>query len=1217
MIPKIKEEPIEPATFISSGSHKNDPKTHNSQTTSNLNFLEQKLGHEQLQQKWKMVPSFLKVRGLVRQHLDSFNYFIDHEIKDIVRANKRIKCEEDPDWFLEFTDIRVGKPVVDENTGTGTVPIYPHLCRLRDLTYMAPIEVDIIYIKEGHLVRANNVKIGEMPMMLRSSHCHLANCKTDFDYAEKYECPLDPGGYFIINGTEKVILMQEQLSKNRIIVEKDKFGFATANCQSSTHEKKTRCDILIKKGRNGEKRMKLKHNQLTEAHGLPVCIIFKALGIVSDIEIVQLVCGSDQHMQNEFMSSLEECHELRVITQNQAWNYIQNKIKPPLRTVDEQQKSKGGNKWGKVKKMIMSKKDLVKDWLISTLLCHIDPDLGLDMSAMLYRKAVYLAEMVRRVLQTQVDLLKEDDRDYYGNKRLELAGSLMSLLFEDAFKSFQFQLEQSINRHLKRRSPAAAFDPVKEISPETIKRFLIQTISSGNWKIARFGMDRKGATQGMNRLSYMSCMQKMTEIKSQFEKTRKITGPRALQPSQWGMLCPSDTPEGEQCGLTKNIAMMTHITVEVNEEKLIDMVYRLGVEDIIYLTGAEIRHPKNYVVFLNGTILGCTYNPKSLIKSIRTLRRKGYINEFISVYASTKEEMYKGKMTVVQKAVYICSDGGRLCRPYLIVDQVTGQVLLTQSDIDNLEKTGPGTGNEKSTTFNSLLKQGKIEYLDVNEENDCLIAVHQNEVKAGYTTHLEIEPFTLLGVCASLIPYPHHNQSPRNTYQCAMGRQAMGAIAYNQRIRMDTLLYNLTYPQRPLLTTRALEQTSYEKIPAGQNACIAVMSYSGFDIEDALVLNSASLDRGFGRCIVYRAVKTEKRNDPKKGSDKILGPSREQIQMTDNLMQERIVRGHEKLGADGIVRTGAMITSADTLVNKFSPPDKPGGDLKPDPLRWNHTYKGVHYVENIAISENPDEIGSTLVKCLVRQTRRPELGDKFSSRHGQKGVTGYIAAQADMPFSDRGIYPDVIMNPHGYPSRMTVGKLLELLGSKAGAIRGGFHYGTAFGEPNQTACKVEDLRKILTDHHFNFQGKDYLTSGITGEPLEAYIYQGPVYYQKLKHMVADKMQARATGKTTALTRQPTVGRSKDGGLRVGEMERDCLIAYGASDLLLERMMISSDAHITEVCSECGFLSANNWCQRCRSSANVYKIKMPYAAKLLFMEMTSMNVVPKLVLQGVD
>lgn len=274
------------------------------------------------------------------------------------------------------------------------------------------------------------------------------------------------------------------------------------------------------------------------------------------------------------------------------------------------------------------------------------------------------------------------------------------------------------------------------------------------------------------------------------------------------------------------------------------------------------------------------------------------------------------------------------------------------------------------------------------------------------------------------------------------------------------------------------------------------------------------------------------------------------------------------------------------------------------------SYKGPEpsYIERVMVSANSEE--DFLIKILLRQTRIPEIGDKFSSRHGQKGVTGLIVDQEDMPFNDFGICPDMIMNPHGFPSRMTVGKTLELLGGKAGVLEGKFHYGTAFG-----GSKAADVQAELVRHGFNYMGKDFFYSGITGGPLEAYIYSGPVYYQKLKHMVQDKMHARARGPKAVLTRQPTQGRSREGGLRLGEMERDCLISYGASMLIMERLMISSDAFEVDVCRTCGRLAYCSWCHFCQSSAHVSKISMPYACKLLFQELTSMNVVPKLILEN--
>jgi len=438
-----------------------------------------------------------------------------------------------------------------------------------------------------------------------------------------------------------------------------------------------------------------------------------------------------------------------------------------------------------------------------------------------------------------------------------------------------------------------------------------------------------------------------------------------------------------------------------------------------------------------------------------------------------------------------------------------------------------------------------------------------------------------------------------------MGKQAMGTIGYNQRNRIDTLMYLLAYPQKPMVKTKTIELIEFEKLPAGQNATVAVMSYSGYDIEDALVLNKASLDRGFGRCLVYKNAKCTLKRYTNQTFDKVMGP------MLDAATRKPIWR-HEILDADGICSPGEKVENKQVLVNKSMPtvtqiplegsnvPQQP--QYKDVPI----TYKGAtdSYIEKVMISSNAED--AFLIKMLLRQTRRPEIGDKFSSRHGQKGVCGLIVPQEDMPFCDSGICPDIIMNPHGFPSRMTVGKLIELLAGKAGVLDGRFHYGTAFG-----GSKVKDVCEDLVRHGYNYLGKDYVTSGITGEPLEAYIYFGPVYYQKLKHMVLDKMHARARGPRAVLTRQPTEGRSRDGGLRLGEMERDCLIGYGASMLLLERLMISSDAFEVDVCGQCGLLGYSGWCHYCKSSCHVSSLRIPYACKLLFQELQSMNIIPRL------
>ncbi|KAL1131980.1 hypothetical protein AAG570_011591, partial [Ranatra chinensis] len=1112
--------------------------------------------------KWKLVPAFLSIKGLVKQHVDSFNYFINVEIKKIVKANEKVVSEADPQFYLRYLNIYVGMPDIEEGFNI-TRTTTPHECRLRDMTYSAPITVDIEYTRGNTKVARSNLIIGRMPIMLRSSNCVLTN-KSEYELSKVNECPHDPGGYFVVRGTEKVILIQEQLSRNRVIVEDDRKGSVQCLVTSSTHDKKSRTLLVFKKGK-----YYLKHNSLQD--DIPVVIVFKAMGFCSDQQIMQMI-GTEHEIMIKFAPSLEECYAAEVFTQHQALNYIGKKTK--------QKRFLGPS--GKPKPPI----DEARDLLTNVILAHV-PVVNFNFK----QKAFYTAMMVRRVIQAQENPDMIDDKDYYGNKRLELAGSLLSLMFEDAFKRFNAELKMIADKNIP-KIKAAQFDIVKHMRQDLISNALINAISTGNWSIKRFRIERRGVTEVLSRLSYISALGMMTRVNSQFEKTRKVSGPRSLQPSQWGMLCPSDTPEGEACGLVKNLALMTHITTEVEESPVAQIAHNIGVEAINLLSGEEMHHPAVYSVILNGNILGITGNFRRLIRVFRLLRRCGKINSFVSIHPNHKH-----------RCVYISTDGGRLCRPYIIVEN--GAPLVKQKHINDLSN-----GIRK---FQDFLNDGLIEYLDVNEENDSMIALSEKEVDEK-TTHLEIADFTLLGVCAALVPYPHHNQSPRNTYQCAMGKQAMGTIGYNQQNRIDTLMYNLVYPQAPMVRSRALELVNFDKLPAGQNATVAVMSYSGYDIEDALILNKASIDRGFGRCLVYRNSKCTLKQYSNQTYDKILPPMLDADTMTP-------IYKHRVLDLDGIVGPGEIVKDRQVLINKTMPVvsggsssiGAPAPGQPPPPIDHKEvpvSYKGSvdSCVEKVMLSSNSEE--AFLIKILLRQTRRPEIGDKFSSRHGQKGVTGLIVEQEDMPFNDFGICPDMIMNPHGFPSRMTVGKLIELLAGKAGLMEGKFHYGTAFG-----GSKVKDVCDELIKHGFNYQGKDFFYSGITGEPLEAYIYSGPVYYQKLKHMVQDKMHARSRGPRAVLTRQPTEGKSREGGLRVGEMERDCLISYGASMMLIERLMISSDAFDVDICNLCGRLAYSGWCHGCSSSASVSTIRIPYACKLLFQELQSMNIVPRLTLKN--
>lgn len=502
----------------------------------------------------------------------------------------------------------------------------------------------------------------------------------------------DPGGYFIIKGVEKVILIQEQLSKNRVIIEEDaKTKCVSASITSSTRERKSKAYIFIKNGK-----LYLKHNTLAE--DVPICVAMKAMGVESDLEFVQSV-GSEPEVMNALALSLEEPAKLGIVTQKQALRHIGNK----MRAKSALNSGKGAAGFVSYRKL--SPEDEARDVFANVVLSHV-PVVNFDFRA----KTIYIGHIVRRLVMVQLGKSTLDDKDYYGNKRLELAGSLLSLLFEDLFKHFNSDLKKATDMILSKPNRAQAFDVIKTIRPDSIAYGMMTAISSGNWVLKRFRMDRAGVTQVLSRLSYISALGMMTRVNSQFEKTRKVSGPRSLQPSQWGMLCPADTPEGEACGLVKNLALLAHITTDEESEPIERLCRDLGVEDCSLLSGHEIHSRNAFLVLLNGIILGVHTRPHWLVKSLRLLRRKGQMGEFVSLY------LHDG-----QKAVHIATDGGRVCRPLIIVNEATSLPRLKQVHVEGLAL---GTIH-----IRDLLRQGVVEYVDVNEENNCLIAVTERELE--------------------------------------------------------------------------------------------------------------------------------------------------------------------------------------------------------------------------------------------------------------------------------------------------------------------------------------------------------------------------------------------------------------------------------------------------------------------------------------------------------
>ena len=595
-------------------------------------------------------------------------------------------------------------------------------------------------------------------------------------------------------------------------------------------------------------------------------------------------------------------------------------------------------------------------------------------------------------------------------------------------------------------------------------------------------------------------------------------------------------------------------------------------------------------VYLNEKFIGIINNQKEFISNIRKQRRENKLSGELNI--SYKEDLNE---------IYIETTKGRLRRPLVVVEN--GNSRLTQDHVEKIKK--------EELKWTDLVEQGIIEYLDSAEEENSFVALYEKDLTKEHT-HLEISPITILGVVTSLVPYSNFGSSSRLIRGSKIQKQALGLYATNFLLRKDTDSSILHYPQRPVVKTFMHDVFDYDEHPSGQNLIIAVMSYEGYNMQDSIILNKGSVQRGLARSTFFKPFSLDEVRYSGGLMDEISIPDKE-------VKGYKSEKDYRYLEEDGIIYPESTVGPEDVLIGRTSPPRFLSGmdefnvaatTRRESSISIGEGINGV--VDSVFLTEN--EEGNRLVQVRLREHRIPEIGDKLASRHGQKGVIGLLIAHEDMPFSSNGITPDVIFSPHSIPSRMTVSHLLEILSGKVGALAGRQIDATAFDTPDEN-----EVRKELCSLGFRDDGTEIFYNGLTGEKFKARIYSGSIYYLKLKHMVAGKLHARASGRIQLLTRQPVEGRAMGGGLRLGEMEKDCLVAHGASLLLKERF--DSDKTIVHVCEDCGLIGSYDSyknkasCPRCGGSSKISTIELSYAFKLLLEELKSMMIYPKINLKG--
>ena len=1201
---------------------------------------------------WTIIDSYFKDNPdiLVKHHLDSYNDFFNHKLEEIFKQNNPITLQKEKiegtnvfryecNLYLggkEGKSIYYGKPIIYDDEDNVHY-MYPNEARLRNMTYGFAIhydvDVDIIVrepatdrsatkpynILEEKSISLPKVFLGRFPIMTQSNYCILNGLNNEARY-NIGECRNDPGGYFIIDGKEKVIVSQEKFGDNMLYVRdevNDLYSHSAEIRSVSEDPSKPRRTMNVRMVASSPSK---KNGQIVVSipnvrKPIPLFIVMRALGILSDKDIIKtciLDVEKNAHLLDIFIPSVYDANF--IFTQDQALKFIATFTK------------------GKTVPSVM-------EILMNYLLPHIGELNFKD-------KAYYLGYMVYRMLMVYTKQEKPTDRDSYSYKRIEVSGSLINDLFVEYFKLQKVAIRQAIDKEYHYHQGTYQRNFTSLIEGNHSAYFADRVVETGfrkafkgNWG-AQEHTKRLGVVQDLNRLSFFSFIAHLRKLNLPMDSSAKVVKPRLLHPTQWGIICPVHTPDGGNIGFHKHMALGAHITSGCSGEPMKQWLIKYGIIELAE-TSTEIlgHHTK---LFVNGAWFGITYHPEALTQQFRLERRNGLIPLYNSIYWNIR-----------RNEIHISTDAGRMTRPIFYVDE---NRKLSYESKDSMTKIvnrdykwdqllhgfSPkpekysvkdcktytpealyGTTTPEESLEVLLKNKCVVEYLDTSETEGALLAMKPEVLPHNPRyTHLEIHPSLALSVMGNMVIFPENNQLPRDLFSCGQSKQAASLYHSNYMNRIDKMGVMLNYGQNPLVKSRYLEYVTKEQHPYGENAIVAIACYSSYNVEDALIFNEGAIKRGLFNTTYFNNYES------RESSTKVAGTTTES-QFCDvqnrNVVKQRAGYDYAYLNEHGIIREETRMDDKKIVIGKCTQGATPG-TFNDDSTKPKKGQLGVVDKSFITTGEEGFRVG----KVRIREHRTPAIGDKFCSRAGQKGTVGIILKEEDMPFTANGIRPDLIVNPHALPSRMTIGHLVECLVSKACVLQGGYGDCTAFVNKGP---QHEVFGKLLVENGYHSSGNEVLYNGMTGEQLEMEIFFGPTYYLRLKHMVKDKINYRARGPKTAMTRQPVHGRAKDGGLRIGEMDRDALIAHGMAKFLQESMMERSDDYYMAVCNKTGAIAVYNESQNIfispladgplkfvggldgslkiqnltRFGRDFSIVRVPYTFKLLMQELQTMNI----------